>query len=163
MNYSNMTGGGGGGTWSAGPVNVTYVSGGTGGSAGGGGGSGTWTPVVPNSAYIRCPSEACRGQGCRAEELEGMLASTLNITQELLARQEKESRMEPTRALWCEQGEHSFSEKDPGLQVMTIQGRDEEGKPVSESRTLCGPCAAKMKVSLRSDRNASVTELPPAD
>ena len=73
---------------------------------------------------------------------------------------EKEAQMDPTRALWCEQGGHSFSEKDPDFQVLTITGRDKEGKQVTESRTICGPCAAQTKTSLGSARNNPVPELP---
>lgn len=89
-----------------------------------------------------------------------MLASTLNVTQELLADQEKEAkRMEPTRALWCEQGGHAFSEKDPDFQVLSITGKDKEGKQVTESRTICGPCADKTKTTLGSARNAPAAGL----
>lgn len=92
-----------------------------------------------------------------------MLASTLNVTQELLARKEKEGPMQPTQALWCEQGGHSFSEKDPDVQVLTISGRDQDGKPVEESRTSCGECAALAKTRLGKVRNSRVTELPSGD
>lgn len=71
--------------------------------------------------------------------------------------------MEPTRALWCEQGGHSFSEKDPGFQVLSITGKDSEGKPVTESRTICGPCADKTKTTLGSARNAPSAELTDGD
>jgi hypothetical protein len=106
-------------------------------------------------AHVKGPVPNCRLNGCQAPELHAMLASTLNVTQELLAK--KESAMEPTKALWCEQGGHSFSEKDPDLQVLSISGKDKEGKPVTESRTLCGPCASQAKVNLGSARNS-----PPA-
>jgi hypothetical protein len=82
-----------------------------------------------------------------------------DVARNLLEMTER-TAMEPTKALWCEQGGHSFSEKDPDFQVLTIQGKDKEGKPVSESRTICGPCAAKTKTNLGSARNAPVTELP---
>jgi hypothetical protein len=147
INYTSATGAGGGGTAGATWSSVTV------GGGGGGGGGGGYT-------YVKGAAASCCQQGCRAEELEGMLASTLNITQELLAQREKAEQMEPTKALWCEQGGHSFSEKDPDFQVLTIQGKDKEGKPVSESRTICGPCAAKTKTNLGSARNAPVTELP---
>lgn len=110
--------------------------------------------------YAKDATAVCCAQGCRAPELEAMLASTLNVTQELLTQREKEAQMDPTKALWCEQGGHSFSEKDPDFQVLTITGRDKEGKQVTESRTICGPCAAQTKTNLGSARNSQVSELP---
>lgn len=109
--------------------------------------------------YVHGATPVCCKQGCRAPELEAMLTSTLNVTQELLCTKEKEAQMEPTRALWCEQGGHSFSEKDPDFQVLTITGRDKEGKQVTESRTICGPCAAQTKTNLGSARNNPSAEL----
>ena len=109
--------------------------------------------------YVEGATPVCCDQGCRAAELEAMLASTLNITQELLIQREKEAQMDPTRALWCEQGGHSFSEKDPDFQVLSITGKDKEGKQVTESRTICGPCAVQTKTTLGGARNAPAPEL----
>lgn len=106
-------------------------------------------------------SHECWAQGCKAPELEAMLARTLNVTQELL--KEQESRMQPTKALWCEQGGHPFSEKDPDVQVLTITGRDADGKTVEESRTSCGECAALARTRLGKVRNAQASELPSGD
>lgn len=61
--------------------------------------------------------------------------------------------MQPTQALWCEQGGHAFSEKDPDVQVLTIAGRGPDGKTVEESRTSCGECAALAKTRLGQARN----------
>jgi hypothetical protein len=124
----------------------------------------SWTQVTPGSAYVQNALPSCRNQGCQAPELAALarhISDEAHKTLEMLSR--KEGQMEPTKALWCEQGGHSFSEKDPDLQVLTIQGKDKEGKPMSESRTICGPCAAKTKVNLGSARNAPVTELPPGE
>lgn len=110
-------------------------------------------------AYVKGPTPNCRINGCQAPELHAMMASTLNVAQELLVTQEK--NMEPTKALWCEQGGHSFSEKDPDLQVLSISGKDKEGKQVTESRTLCGPCASKAKMNLGSARNSATAQISP--
>ncbi len=64
--------------------------------------------------------------------------------------------MKPTQALWCEQGGHSFSEKDPDVQVLTIAGRGNDGQTVEESRTSCGECAALAKTRLGQARNQGV-------
>jgi hypothetical protein len=117
---------------------------------------------LPGNTYVRGATPSCRADGCQAPEL-ALLARNLSdhthAVIEAMTKKEAE-QVEPTRALWCEQGGHSFSEKDPDFQVLTIQGKDKEGKPVSESRTICGPCAAKTKTNLGSARNAPVTELP---
>jgi hypothetical protein len=126
----------------------------------GGGGGGLNPGYLSGNTYVRGAGHACQKQGCRAEELEAMLASTLNVTQELL--REKEGKMEPTRALWCEQGGHSFSEKDPGMQVLSITGKNKEGDKVTESRTICGPCAEQTKTNLGGARNVPAS-LPGAD
>lgn len=161
---------------------TSYTSGSTGGSSwintttgtntvtwgtGGGGGSGGeyWAGQrTPGSAYVVGALPACKKDGCQAPELAALCRQLSEQERELLeVLQRKEEQVEPTRALWCEQGEHSFSEKDPGMQVMTIQGKDDEGKPVSESRTLCGPCAVKARTNLGKPRNAPSAELPPVD
>ena len=142
----------------------TYtVGGGTNVVVGGGGGGASWAPVVPGGSYVRNATPACTAQGCQAPELAELCRRVSDQQHELFKMlQEKERQMEPTRALWCEQDGHAFSEKDPGMQVMSIQSRDDEGKPVSESRTLCGPCAVKMKVNFGKARTAAA-ELPAAD
>jgi hypothetical protein len=74
--------------------------------------------------------------------------------------EKKGAQMKPTQALWCEQGGHSFSEKDPDVQVLTISGRGPDGQPVEESRTSCGECAALAKTRLGKARNAQASQLP---
>ncbi len=118
------------------------------------------------TAYVQNATQSCRERGCQAPELAARarrLSDEAHKTLETMLNRKGTGTMEPTKALWCEQGGHSFSEKDPDFQVLTIQGKDKEGKPVSESRTICGPCAAKTKTNLGSARNAPVTELPHGD
>jgi hypothetical protein len=107
----------------------------------------------------------CRERGCQATEL-AMLARHLSAqAHEVLETLEKrEVQMKPTQALWCEQGGHSFSEKDPDVQVLTIAGRGPDGQTVEESRTSCGECATLAKTRLGKARNnAPVSELPAGD
>lgn len=109
---------------------------------------------TPNSAYVTGAIPACKKDGCQAPELAALARKVSEQERELLELlQRKEEQMEPTRALWCEQSGHSFSEKDPDFKVMSITGKDEDGKPVSESRTICGPCAVKTQMTLGSTRN----------
>lgn len=53
----------------------------------------------------------------------------------------------PTQALWCESGDHSFSEKDKKKRVYSEEiqtGEDDYGNPKykQEYFTVCGPCSA---------------------
>lgn len=111
--------------------------------------------------YVRGAVPACRERGCVAPEMARMLQSLSSHEREVMRiLQEKGTPMEPTKALWCEQGGHSFSEKDPDYQVLSISGKDKDGKPVTESRTLCGPCASQAKVNLGSARNNPAAQIP---
>ena len=121
-------------------------------------------PPGARGTYVRNASASCQGQGCQSVELAAMLGTTLGRTRELiqsLEGKEKMTPIEPTKALWCEQGGHPFSEKDPDVQVLTISGKDKEGKPVTESRTICGACAAQTKTRLGDVHSNQVTQLPP--
>lgn len=143
---------------------VTYTSGNTGTVGGGGDGGGAYYAYpegqrwagqrTPGSAYVTGAIPACRKYGCQAPELAELCRRISDQQHELFdVLRAKEEQMEPTRALWCEQSGHSFSEKDPDFKVMSITGKDEDGKPVSESRTICGPCAVKTQMTLGSTRN----------
>jgi len=88
---------------------------------------------VSYNRYVSDIAHACERDGCQ-----------LSRARELFEQAERllEKRMEPTRALWCDQGEHPFSERDPGRKVITIGGTGADGELAEESRTTCGPCAA---------------------
>lgn len=46
-------------------------------------------------------------------------------------------------ALWCDQGGHAFSERDPGRQRVGITILNDDGQEVEEARDLCGQCASQ--------------------
>jgi hypothetical protein len=117
----------------------------------------TWNPGhLPDSAYVRGALLECRERGCQATELAMLARHLSDQAHEVLETLErKEAQMQPTQALWCEQGGHSFSEKDPDAQVLTISG-----KTVEESRTICGACAEKTKTRIGSTQNSPVSQLP---
>jgi nucleoside-diphosphate-sugar epimerase len=76
-------------------------------------------PRVPVAGAI----PACRVK-CQAPELAALVRRLSDQEHEVLGiLSRKEGQMKPTQALWCEQGGHSFSEKDPDVQVLTISGR----------------------------------------
>ena len=63
-----------------------------------------------------------------------------------------------TQALWCETGDHAFSEKDKGKRSYSEQiqiGEDENGeaKYRTEHFTVCGPCSAAHKPFQKRDDN----------
>lgn len=69
-----------------------------------------------------------------------------------------------SQALWCDQGGHAFSERDPGRQRISITVLDEEsGEERAEARDFCGACAeASGLLSKRKTRPATVTTALPA-
>jgi hypothetical protein len=123
----------------------------------------TWNQVNP-PAYVKGALPECFNRGCQAPEL-ALLARRLSDQAHTVLEtlEKKEAQMQPTQALWCEQGGHSFSEKDPDVQVLTIAGRGPDGKTVEESRTICGACAEKTKTRIGSTQNSPVSQLPPGD
>jgi len=46
-------------------------------------------------------------------------------------------------ALWCDQGGHAFSERDPGRQRITVNTLDEDENEVQVAKDFCGACAAQ--------------------
>jgi hypothetical protein len=114
--------------------------------------------------YVKGALASCAAHGCQAPELATLARHLSEQAHETLGLLERErTQMKPTQALWCEQGGHSFSEKDPDVQVLTIQGRGPDGQPVEESRTSCGECAALAKTRLGKVRNSRASELAPSD
>lgn len=119
----------------------------------------------PRHGYVTGASALCSAGGCQSRTLIAMTDKAMSQNAELLeqiGRQGRERQMtmtpqagaQPCRALWCEEGGHSFSERDPGMKVVLIEGTDEAGAPVSESRTMCGGCAPR--VSVRRTRPAAM-------
>jgi hypothetical protein len=114
--------------------------------------------------YVKDALPVCREKGCQAPELATLARHLSEQAHYVLDTMEgKETQMQPTRALWCEQGGHPFSEKDPDVQVLTITGKDADGKVVEESRTSCGECATAAKTRLGKVRNSQATVLPPGE
>lgn len=119
---------------------------------------------MSRNCYVRGALPACEQQGCQAPALAALsrrLSEQAHTVLETLDK--KGTQMQPTKALWCEQSGHPFSEKDPDVQVLTITGRSPDGETVEESRTSCGECAAVAKTRLGKVRNSQVSQLPPSD
>lgn len=105
-----------------------------------------------SSLYVRGAGSACARGGCQAAALTKVADQAAQLAGEAIARGER--RVKATISLWCEQGGHSFSEKDRGQQVITINGVGDDGQPAEESRTVCGPCANETRTTLGAARNA---------
>lgn len=53
-----------------------------------------------------------------------------------------------SKAVWCDQGGHAFSERDPGRRHFSETAFDEDGEPTDTYIfDLCGKCASKMSES----------------
>lgn len=87
------------------------------------------TAQKENISIIFDPSDECKHYGCQHSRLVEVVAATL---------QGRGAVKVFTKALWCEFGQHSFSEKDPDKKAVTITGVGANGEPVTESWTSCG-------------------------
>jgi hypothetical protein len=86
-----------------------------------------------SAAYVERVSPLCAGSGCQFSGAQQILNQ---------AREVLESRDHMSAALWCDQGGHAFSERDPGRQRITVNTLDEETeREVQISKDFCGGCA----------------------
>jgi len=69
-------------------------------------------------------------------------------SQILVARAEelhREAQQIMSQALWCDQGAHAFSARDPGRQEWVVREYDDDaGAMVEETRTACSECARQV-------------------
>lgn len=49
-----------------------------------------------------------------------------------------------SRAMWCDQKNHAFSERDPGKRHYTETSTDESGRSVTVVYDMCGECASQL-------------------
>jgi hypothetical protein len=113
-------------------------------------------PPGVQGTYVRDATAPCAASRCQAPVLAELVQRLSDQQHEVLdTLNRKEAKMEPTRALWCEQGDHSFSEKDPDMQVLTMQRKGPDGDKVTESRTTCGKCAAIVMTRIGHAQNAT--------
>lgn len=52
-----------------------------------------------------------------------------------------------SQALWCDQGGHAFSERDPGRQRVNVNMLDDDGNEVEMAKDLCGECAVAIGIT----------------
>lgn len=84
--------------------------------------------------YVPMANAACRA-GCQLSQALSIARATENIISGL-------GRNSMSQALWCDQGGHAFSERDPGRQRISVDVLNEDTEEIeSETRDLCGECA----------------------
>lgn len=78
-------------------------------------------------------AQICRYDGCQLHRTITIMAGA---TQLLTGRNHM------SQALWCDQGGHAFSERDPGRQRITVNIIDEDTEDETQvSKDFCGECA----------------------
>lgn len=61
-----------------------------------------------------------------------------------------------SKAVWCDQGGHAFSERDPGRRHFSETSFDSEGEPDGTYVfDVCGKCGAKMAEARKALTNAA--------
>ncbi len=89
---------------------------------------------MSSAGYVQSPAALCQNYGCQLHQAQ----RTLDQARELI-----ETRNNMSAALWCDQGGHAFSERDPGRQRITVNTLDENEQEAVVSKDFCGDCAVK--------------------
>lgn len=84
--------------------------------------------------WVDNAAAGCRRGGCQFGQAGTLLAAARTIV-------ENGRRSNMSSALWCDQGGHAFSERDPGRQRISITVLDENEEEKQEARDFCGDCA----------------------
>lgn len=69
----------------------------------------------------------------------GSAAGLLDQAREVIRQNGRDGM---SSALWCDQGGHAFSERDPGRQRISVNTLDENENEVNLTKDFCGDCAA---------------------
>lgn len=85
-------------------------------------------------AYVARAHPQCQDRGCQYATAAGLLEAAGQALTE-------GNREHMSQALWCDQGGHAFSERDPGRQRISVEILDDSGTEHSQFRDLCGDCA----------------------
>ena len=96
-------------------------------------------PMTTRAAYVERAAPICQNNACQFHQAQHVLDQ---------ARELIESRNHMSAALWCDQGGHAFSERDPGRQRITVNTLDQATEQeIQVSKDFCGDCAAKSGLS----------------
>lgn len=85
-------------------------------------------------AYVTDADPTCKARGCQLYAAHNYLVQARQVI-------EQQGRSSMSQALWCDQGGHAFSERDPGRQRISVTVLDDNGDEQQEARDLCGECA----------------------
>jgi len=90
-------------------------------------------PAMGDEVLAATP--ACIRQGCQFSQASRVLDQAHHaLTQE--------TRYSMSQALWCDQGGHAFSERDPGRQRIAVSVLNEETEQEERvTKDFCGECA----------------------
>lgn len=86
--------------------------------------------------YVYRAQPSCLSGGCVVGQAAGLLEQARRIVEE-------GSRNSMSAALWCDQGGHAFSERDPGRQRIKVSVLDDDETEIEVAKDFCGACAAK--------------------
>ena len=90
---------------------------------------------VGGGRWVQGAHPGCESGGCQF----GRGMAVAEQAMEIVNAMGKESM---SQALWCDQGGHAFSERDPGRQRITIDVLDEDtDREIKVSKDYCGECA----------------------
>ena len=90
---------------------------------------------MPDGYVYGAAPECVRGR-C----MIGAASSLLDQAREVIRQNGRDGM---SSALWCDQGGHAFSERDPGRQRISVNTLDENDLETTISKDFCGACAAK--------------------
>jgi len=94
---------------------------------------------MASAGYVQRAADLCQNYGCQLHAAQ----RTLDQAREII-----ETRNHMSQALWCDQGGHAFSERDPGRQRITVNTLDEvTDQETQVSKDFCGECAVKSGLS----------------
>jgi hypothetical protein len=102
-------------------------------------------------AYVRAADPVCAAGQCMIGSARGFLIQAQQVIKE-------NGRNAMSVALWCDQGGHAFSERDPGRQRISVNTLDDNEQEVTIAKDFCGDCAAK--AGLTTPRKTRPTLLP---
>lgn len=90
----------------------------------------------------------CERSGCQFGKGAEIAAAAMSVIEQM-------GRKHMSQALWCDNGGHAFSERDPGRQRISIAVIDEDTEQERmESRDFCGEHAVAAGLTTRQTRPA---------
>lgn len=99
------------------------------------------------------PHERCIREGCR------LITADAAMTEVRKTLEQFKDATRMSKALWCDNGDHAFSERDTEAKHFTETVKV-DGKDVTTAYDICGKCAVKMKIPAAGARTA-ITDRPP--